>query len=679
MRTQIQILGASLAALVVVCASAQDTGDDSTPQQAETTEPKEIGLVEKARRGLVQLDVTVRGKKADMAPLTADEFELVINTNPISNLIVDRLCRDPAPVEPAAVEEISQSTDEPAEDAPVRVARPISYLFYFDQHHLTMSGRVNALDNARLMMPDLVKDGNRATIVSSGQVLDTIVEMTDDTEALLEGLDRLDQDRKQWDPYPEQETLRIREVIEKLEDVGQTAACSLARFYQQDESFRTDKEMRTLSIVLGLLADVDPPKAVLYFADTMRKASGQHYFTYAGCRGLGNASGPSSFGSEHAIDRAIHEASANGIRLYTVEAQGLTSGESIVVPAGHSQVNSSRLRAAQDSLAALALETGGQAFLNGTPAKKMVQAIQEDLSCLYLVSFDPGDLPLDAPLRVLLRTTRPKVKLQVRGQLVLQSESKRQTSRLLSAFATPGSVNADAQVEGVVVPTGFEDGRYTALVQLTTSGSPLPESRWDIGASLVSRGEVKEETAGQISIKQPGVRPVLEAEMEFRPGPFDLIVVAHDTVADQLGTVRVSGVWPEKGEGPAVGPIAVLQPANGVFLRDGAVRETGSLGRSEDSLLRTDLPTAMIGLVCRGNVKRKRIRIERSLVGEGTTEFPTIQFEDKDLCTQVRDVIPTRTMTPGTFSYEIRVLAGDVEMASGVREFSVIDDGIDGG
>ena len=159
--------------------------------------------------------------------------------------------------------------------------------------------------------------------------------------------------------------------------------------------------------------------------------------------------------------------------------------------------------------------------------------------------------------------------------------------------------------------------------------------------------------------------------MTFKPGPFQLTLVAHDNVTDMLGTARVEGSWPDPRDGAGMGPIAVLQPATGVFVRDGEVRRSGSLGQAEQGLLRSDLQTAMIGLVCRGPGVNE-LRVERSLVGDAATEFPPMEIAfGEERCTQVRDLIPAGTMTEGQFSYEIRV-PDDEDDISGARDFFVL-------
>jgi len=632
-------------------------------QPTPSPEPKQIDLVETTERRLVQIDVTARGPAAAIASLTREDFTLVVNGEPIESFTIDRLCGDPAQQVVAA-----EGTVAAAQAAPSPAATPrlgTTYLIYFDQHHLTLAGRQNALDESRRMIPSLVADGSRVAIASSGEVVDIVIDFTSDAQALLAALDRIESDRRYWDQYPVLEESRIRDLLEDQARLGQEFACSKARFLQQQDLYRTDKALRRFAMVLGLLSDVSPPKVALYFADTVRRDAGAHYYTYVGPCGY------SSFNAEHALDRIIGAASASGIRLYTIQAEGLVTGETLALPGvsstrtGAINPNQQRIRQAQDALAGMALETGGQSFLNGVPSTKMIKAIHDDVSCVYLISFDGARFELDTPLSVRVETSRPKVELRTRGRLVMPSESERRTTRLLAAFVAPGFVHKDVAVRGTLIPLGFENGAYRALVQVQAPGSPVPDAVWDLGASLVSGGEIRMDDSGRLTIRQAGVPVVFESEMRFEPGPYELVLVAHDTTASQLGTLRLEGSWPERADGPAIGPIAVIQRSPGsVFLRGGAPRIGGSLARADKETVRTDEPTALLTLVCRGHGKGK-LRVTRSLDGETSTEFPPtdVELEDEP-CAQIRDMIPARTMTEGRFEYRVRLLDGDEERAS---------------
>jgi VWFA-related protein len=663
----------------------------------EAPSPREIGLEERTERRLAQIDVTVTGDQEVIESLTREDFELVVGGNFIEEFIVDRVCRE----WPDAAE-----ASEPTETAPDRESAPVTtevvtlpatFLFYFDQTFLTMAGRNQALEIARELIPEIVIGDNRAMIVSSGRELRTFVHLTSDTEALLGALETLESDRLQWDPTAfafENEEDRIQEVLETLGSRGVQAATAVARRYQSDERWRSNIALRRFSMTLGQLADRDPPKAVIYFADRMRSKPGAHYLSIFSVTQqrelpvLRNA-GLDAFGGYNAFDRVINEANAHGARVYTIQAEGLTAGSALARTGVAAQyggsgsnllVGNQHIHDAQDSLVGMAHETGGEAFINGAPTQKMVRRIRTDLSCLYLISYDPEQLPLDRGLAVLVRMKRKGVKVRHRGQTVIQSESSRLTSQILSAFASPDGSKPDAGIHGILIPTGFEDGEYTALVQISVDGSPLPNSSWDVGASLVSREKVRQDESARIAVSGPGTPVVFETEMTFRPGPFEIVMVAHEANSRQIVRTTLEGSWPDlDAEAATVGPIAVLQPAEAAFLRQGEQRARGGLGRGNRQVVEAELPTAVVALICRAKKQKGPLVVERRLAGDSAAHFPEMSLDlGDDRCAQIRDLIPAASMTEGMFTYEVRVLQKDAEVAAASHRFATVEAAVAG-
>lgn len=652
--------------LVMIVAGA--AADDEKPAHAPRS-----GLVEKTGRRLAQLDVTVSGPDERVADLTRDDFDLVVGATRIDDFIVDRLCETAEGGAEHVVEDIRSEGQAPVELPP---APAPTFLFYFDQTHLTMRGWNEGMRIAETLVPELIRDGARGMVVSSGEDIVTYAKLSDDPGSLLAGLQRL-RDERHWDPFAEGEDGRVRDVIEAFAD-GYQQGSMMARRYQQEERWRTGRALRRFAMVLGRLADLDPPKAVLYFADTMRSNAGQHYVDLlsSGSRLDTNvrAMETDSFTALNAFDRVLNEAAAHGIRLYTIQAQGLTTLSNAAHGSGGNRGTASgtaRISSAENSLKSMAAETGGQAFTGGYSVKRIVRTIRDDLSCLYLVSFDPAGLPLDGPLDVTLRVTRPGVKARVRGRIVIQSESARLTSTLLAAFGAPETVADGGGIHGALVPTGFADGRFQALIQVQVPGAPVSGAAWDVGASMVADDRVFDEISRRIEVSGPGVPVVLETEASFRPGPYSVVSVAHESRTDLTVSGETKGSWPDPSEAAAtITGLTIVQPDAAVFVRAGEVRKHGSRAVPEDAPVRTERPTAFVGLVCWDKGRKSRLTVERTLAGDSSAGFPPMQLDPgKERCAYFRDLVSAGTMTAGGFTYRVRVLDGEKELASAERRF----------
>jgi hypothetical protein len=304
----------------------------------------------------------------------------------------------------------------------------------------------------------------------------------------------------------------------------------------------------------------------------------------------------------------------------------------------------------------------------------MAAQILGDLSCLYLLSFDPAGFPQDKPLAVSVAVNRPKVKTAVRGRLVIQSDNARLTGRVLSAFAAPasGTGGSDAVHVGLI-PISYADGTFKARVQIALAGSAVPSTTWDIGASLVTRGAVWQDGSGRIQVTVPNTPVVFEKDMEFAPGDYDLVTVAHEAQTDTVLSKETHGSWPKlDAELASLGPIAVSQRRAGGFLRNGVTQTQGAVVVAEDELLRADAPTAVIALVCRAKDQKRPLDVTRLLIGEQETPVGTTQLDmGSERCAQVLDLIPPKMLGAGRYRFVITVSSDGRELARAERVLTV--------
>ena len=654
--------------LAITAATAQPAERTDTQEQ-----PTPSGLVEREEAELAQIDLTVTGPPEVIATLKASDLKIKVNLKKVRDFQLDRLCEPPDP-------------DAPPRER-LRPSVPVSYLFYFEQSHLTFGGRARAIDIAARLIPDLVRDGSRAMLVSNASRFKVIENWTTDPERMLEAVKRLELDRSQWQFFAEEETTHVTEVVTTLnQDDNVQRAVALAKLYQREELWRTDKSLRRLSMSLSMLSETRPPKAVVYFADTMRDNPGEHYMAFFNENARYTGSGAwilaaDTLLAKHPFDLVINEAVTQGIRFYPLLAEGLVTPTDPVTASGLSLAlsgnvdSSARLRMAhaRDTLANLASETGGHAFINGERPSKVRDQILEDFSCIYLLSFDPSRFSRNAPLRVSIKAKRGDLKIHSRGRVVLQNETSRSAARLLNAFLLESADEGVSGLQTNLVPSSYDRGVFTALLQVSIPGTMLPMAEWDLGASVLSHDKVREELSGRLSVSRAGLPVVLEREVQLKPGRQEIVAVAHERTSDFILSDRREVAWPDPDGQPATcGPIAVLQPTPGAFSRDGVVRDSGSLARAPEEPLNSGLPTALMSLVCRGKKQQGPLVVERTLVGQTRVVFPALEFDlQNDRCAQIRDVIPAETLGPGTYRYELRILREEATLDETAREFHV--------
>jgi hypothetical protein len=125
-----------------------------TVSAAEQDQRLSTDLEERVEKRLIQLDVTVTGPSDVISTLTSEDFELYLGNialggQRVEKIYVDRMC--PETAVPRKVKVGDGSGVERKEPPPTA-----SYVFYFDQAHLSMEGRVRSLELARGLIDELV-------------------------------------------------------------------------------------------------------------------------------------------------------------------------------------------------------------------------------------------------------------------------------------------------------------------------------------------------------------------------------------------------------------------------------------------------------------------------------------------------------------------------------------------
>jgi hypothetical protein len=173
--------------------------------------------------------------------------------------------------------------------------RRASYLFYFDAAHLTTGGRAHSLKVARELIPRFLASGARVRIVSSAAALATYTPWTTDEHALLDGLARLEADMVQFDAMSDSEASTIERLERDAREIGTARGSrgagaesgvsakvrqlmSTVLSLQREEVSRAQAGLQRLAATLASLTEAESPKALVYFADSMRKNAGYHYW-----------------------------------------------------------------------------------------------------------------------------------------------------------------------------------------------------------------------------------------------------------------------------------------------------------------------------------------------------------------------------------------------------------------
>ncbi len=703
--------------LITLCAA---TTLAAASGRAEDTAPPlpNPGQTERVETRLVQFEVRVSRKGAPVPGLGAKDFDIELGGKPLQAFTVDDMC-----------------TGAPAPPAGTRASRPGSFIFYFDEPELTMDGRHRAIEVARLVAAALLAGGHDILVLRNGNAVRAETKWTHDGAELTAALDRIASDPGSGDSLrAAAEELRAENFIEQLEGavreanmraqaalrtatqhpppsglgpvgdpmapgapernpsgdgpdpLGEQASMAeqlmlnptVGRLISELKSVvqvdlqRTEHDVERLRGAVQFLALRGSPKGVVYFSDTLRRDPG-HAIVHAVSSDaqfarLMNVRSwealVSHWDADAKLRSLVRDASTYDVRFYAVEGRGLGAPSEWV-------------RSSQDTLASLALDTGGLSFLNGIAPQRIADRVMDDQSCWYLVSFAPAGWDTDRPLNLGVWLKKPGLRVQTRSALVIPSRTALTEARLVAAHFGDASLE-DHPLSVSVYPVGGSNDTLQVLAQVRLpegSDSPARDTLWDIGFEVVSDGEVVAHRSSRVTWRGTGQPPVYQVTLSLPAGPYEIIAVAHEDAGDSVRSGRVSGLWPTANAGGVTLSLpALAQPQRGGIVQDGAVKESGIVLRGEGNPVDPRAPVALVTAACRDRASDGILRAERSLIGETEVSFAPIELSvEKGQCVQIRDLVAANSLGGGLMTYFVRVLSGHDELVSQELDFDVAD------
>ena len=259
---------ALLTTLLLVPPAAWTSAQEETPppptdptEQSEPTgeEPLDVDLMEHTERRLTQIDITIRPKKkstAEPPELSTDDLEVVVAGKRRDLRHVDRVCRTvPGESDVESPEASTQPAETPSPPPQVAPRAPSTYVFYFDHSHLTMAGQATALKMAQTMIEELIRDGNKGVLVSSGTKL-LQSKLSGDADYLLSFLKEIGADRRQWlsVAYADGEEARYTQIL-KSQEFSDDSAKTLAMMFLREERMYMRRELSRFSATLATLGN----------------------------------------------------------------------------------------------------------------------------------------------------------------------------------------------------------------------------------------------------------------------------------------------------------------------------------------------------------------------------------------------------------------------------------------
>jgi VWFA-related protein len=363
--------GMLLFLLVALTAAAQQVGQNATP---EANGPGTI----RVSTQLVVEAVEVKDKKGNpIEGLTAKDFTVTENGVPQTISLCEPqklpqtpLAAPPAPQQPENItiyDKLSRTRITTETPGKLRYNDRRLLALYFDMTAMPPSDQLRALAAAKKFIRTQMTAADRVAILRySGGSVDVLQDFTDDRNRLLSII----------------QTMIVGEGQGYGESASDAGTSDIGSAFGQDDSefniFNTDRQLAALQTAAKMLSQLSEKKLLVYFASGLR------------LNGLDNQA------QLHAtIDSAIRA----GVSFWPIDARGLVAQAPLGDATQGSQGNigmysgaaalalTGNFQQSQDTLYALAGDTGGKALLDYNDLAKGIVQAQDSVTSYYIIGY----------------------------------------------------------------------------------------------------------------------------------------------------------------------------------------------------------------------------------------------------------------------------------------------------
>lgn len=250
---------------------------------------------------------------------------------------------------------------------------------YFDMTAMDPAEQIRALSAAEKFIRTQLTDADLVSIMRyAGGSVDVLQDFTADRNRLLSIL----------------ETLIVGEGQGSAESADDSSSADTGAAFGQDDSefnvFTTDRQLSALQTAAQMLGHLNEKKALVYFASGMR------------LNGVDN---------QAQLHATVDDAIRSGVSFWPIDARGLVAEAPLGDATQGSQGNqgmytgaaalavTNNFQSSQDTLYALAGDTGGKALLDYNDLSKGITQAQQSISDYYILEYYTTNTALDGRFR----------------------------------------------------------------------------------------------------------------------------------------------------------------------------------------------------------------------------------------------------------------------------------------
>jgi VWFA-related protein len=556
------------------------------------------GTVFRSGANLILVDVVVRDKKgAVVTGLASGDFQLLEDGKPqqILTFAFEQISGRARPIErasvlagaaaggPPRVAPGAAATTSAAGGAPAAaltsedVAGHRLLTLLFDTSSMQPEDVQKAADSAIKWVNEQMTPADLVAVASINSSLQVLTDFTNDRERVQSALATFSGANSTAFGSVDASTAATDEAASQTDETATTDASA-----QELDTFNNDVRLRALKTLAEALAPIQQKKAILYFSAGMQRN-----------------------GTDNQVElrAAVNAAVRANVAIYPVDARGLQA----IVPGGSARQGSrgglsaftgsavagqfSTLAAQQETLTALAADTGGTAFLDANDFGEAFVQVTKDISSYYILGYASTNGERDGRYR------RITVRLRGKSDAKIDAREGYYADR---DFAHTAKADREVQLQEQLsmqipatdIPMFVTAGwfrltpdRYYVPVSLAVPGSAVPPAKGQEKITLDVAGVVRDERnfpVGRIrdtmTVPPAGADGLASRQVLYQtgvalpPGRFSVKIAVRENSTGQMGTFETKIVVPELKQASVKVSSVVL----GTQLRSAAGRKTES-------------------------------------------------------------------------------------------------------
>jgi VWFA-related protein len=548
-------------------------------QQSSTAQPDQSQATFRADVNYVEVDVHVSDEQGNpVKGLSREDFAIFENGAPQTIGVFSAVEGRVVPSPPATRAEPDSTSNFQPFDGRL-------YILILDDLHTDVQRSPIVRGVVRQFLERYIGANDMAAIVNTSGRLDASQEVTRSKRLLLAAADKFQGSKLR------SATLERRDQLQTQGSRPLGRDSRIRDPYDAERGYRAESALETIRNIALWLARVQGHRKALVVV-----GEGIDYNIYD----VFNASYATSIVNE--ARAAIGAATRANVNIYTLDPRGLTMSsadgeitgisQELISPGTAIQNLENELQLSQDSLRALADETGGLAFVNTNDLAGAFERIVRDNTNYYIIGFRSTDQRRDGKFRKLeVRVKKPGFSVRARKGYVADKPPAPAKSVAAAAKTSPilrEALDSPLPVSGLGVTAStavFRGAKENASVLLTSQvdGRRLSFSeegeifRDDVELALVAVNEQGKTTAVDRRIAELKLKPEthqivsrtgirLLTRIEAPPGRYQLRLGARETGQGAVGTVLHDFVVPKfDGDAPTLSGIVLTSKFAGIM------------------------------------------------------------------------------------------------------------------